>query len=76
MEIAVVETDSTSLGLRLWGSFISGISVFALSIWESYLGAVVFVLVLSLGDPGKGWTSVFVGGLVQEDIQCMIMNVS
>mmetsp|Transcript_51097 Transcript_51097/g.119091 ORF Transcript_51097/g.119091 Transcript_51097/m.119091 type:complete len:350 (+) Transcript_51097:2-1051(+) len=34
----------------LWGSFISGISVFALSIWESYLGAVIFVLVLSLGD--------------------------
>eukprot|EP00434_Breviolum_minutum_P044979 symbB.v1.2.040237.t2/scaffold7092.1/size13377/1 len=28
----------------LWGSFISGISVFALSIWESYLGAVIFVL--------------------------------
>ena len=37
---------------RLWGSFISGISVFALAIWESYLGAVVFVLVLSLGDTG------------------------
>ena len=64
MEIAgVVETDSKSLGLRLWGSFISGISVFALSIWESYLGAVIFVLVLSLGDPGKGWTSGFVCGL-------------
>ena len=36
--------------LRLWGSFISGISVFALSIWESYFGAIIFVLVLSLGD--------------------------
>lgn len=70
MEIAgVVETDSKSLGLRLWGSFISGISVFALSIWESYLGAVIFVLVLSLGDPGKGWTSGFVCGLEWWDAQ-------
>jgi len=34
----------------LWGSFVSGISVFALCIWESYMGAVVFVLILSLGD--------------------------
>ncbi|CAE7470485.1 unnamed protein product, partial [Symbiodinium necroappetens] len=42
---------NTTLSQKLlWGSFISGISVFALAIWESYLGAVVFVLVLSLGD--------------------------
>eukprot|EP00441_Pelagodinium_beii_P003259 CAMPEP_0197679862 /NCGR_PEP_ID=MMETSP1338-20131121/92359_1 /TAXON_ID=43686 ORGANISM="Pelagodinium beii, Strain RCC1491" /NCGR_SAMPLE_ID=MMETSP1338 /ASSEMBLY_ACC=CAM_ASM_000754 /LENGTH=196 /DNA_ID=CAMNT_0043260965 /DNA_START=119 /DNA_END=706 /DNA_ORIENTATION=- len=34
----------------LWGSFVSGISVFALCIWESYMGAVIFVLILSFGD--------------------------
>lgn len=43
----------------MWGSFISGISVFALAIWESYLGAVMFVLVLSLGEAWLGflWSS-------------------
>lgn len=34
----------------LYGAFLSGVSVFALAIWESYFGAVFFVLLLSLGD--------------------------
>lgn len=34
----------------LYGALLSGISVFALAIWESYAGAILFVLILSLGD--------------------------
>mmetsp|Transcript_25789 Transcript_25789/g.67591 ORF Transcript_25789/g.67591 Transcript_25789/m.67591 type:complete len:556 (-) Transcript_25789:9-1676(-) len=34
----------------LIGAFVSGISIFALSIWESFAGAVIFVVVLSIGE--------------------------
>ncbi|CAJ1349017.1 unnamed protein product [Effrenium voratum] len=46
----LLKWKSTLTQKLMWGSFISGISVFALAIWESYLGAVMFVLVLSLGE--------------------------
>eukprot|EP00440_Ansanella_granifera_P070676 gb/GFBE01076698.1/.p1 GENE.gb/GFBE01076698.1/~~gb/GFBE01076698.1/.p1 ORF type:complete len:586 (+),score=112.77 gb/GFBE01076698.1/:1-1758(+) len=46
----LLKWNATLTQTLLWGSFVSGISVFALAMWESYMGAVIFVLVLSLGD--------------------------
>lgn len=34
----------------IFGAFVSGISIFCLSIWESFSGAVMFVMVLSIGE--------------------------